>query len=110
MTITYQRLAAVRPTNTDEQTLYALTNGELISGMIHVCNQDSEKRTYRIAVTDAAAQFIASGADFIRYDLILYPNIMHRVRIEGLNGIATVKIKASIANLISFIFFGALKT
>jgi phosphoserine aminotransferase len=108
MTITYQRLAAVRPANTDEQDLYVLTN-ELISGMVHVCNQDSEKRTYRIAVTDTGAGVAANGADFIRYDLILYPNIMHRIRVEGLNGIATVRIKASVADLISFVFFGALK-
>ena len=110
MTITYQRLAAVRPSNTDERDLYALTTGELISGMIHVCNQDSEKRTYRVAVTDSGAGVAANGADFIRYDLILYPNLMHRIRVEGLNGTATIRIKASIANLISFVFFGAIKT
>ena len=109
MTITYQRLAAVRPANTDEQDLYVLT-GELISGMIHVCNQSSETRTYRIAVTDTGAGVAANGADFIRYDLDLLPNLMHRVRVEGLNGTATIRIKASIADLISFVFFGAIKT
>ena len=109
MTITYQRLAAVRPANTNEQDLYVLT-GELISGMIHVCNQDSTARTYRIAVTDAGTGVAADGEDFIRYDIELLSNIMHRVRVEGLNGTATIRIKASIADLISFVFFGAIKT
>ena len=109
MTITYQRLAAVRPANTNEQDLYVLV-GELISGMIHVCNQDTDTRTYRIAVTDTGTGVAADGEDFIRYDIDLLPNLMHRVRIEGLNGTATIRIKASIADKISFVFFGAIKT
>ena len=109
MTITYQRLAAVRPANTNEQDLYVLT-GELISGIIHVCNQDSNTRTYRVAITDTGTGVAAAGEDFVRYDVDLLPNLTHKITIGGLKETATIRIKASVADLISFVFFGAVKT
>ena len=109
MTISYDRLAAVRPANTAEQDLYPLS-GELVSGLIWVCNQDTVTRTYRIAVTDTGTGVGADGADFIRYDISILANLMHKVIIPGMNGTRTIRIKANVADKISFVLFGAVKT
>ena len=109
MTIAYQRLAAVRPSDTNEADLYPLTSGEVV-GVIHVCNQDSTDRTYRIAVTDAGTGVAASGEDWIRYDTPLLANLSHIVTIPGIKATSTIRIRASVANKISFVLMGMLKT
>jgi len=108
MNISYERIAAVRPANTNEQDLYALTNGEAM-GIIHVCNQDSTDRTYNIAITDAGTGVAASGEDWIRYEIPLLANLSHIVIIPGIKATSTIRIQASVADKISFVFMGQLK-
>ena len=102
----YKRMAAVRPAATAEQDLLSIGSGKEIIGVIHVCNQDSSDRTFRVAVTDTAGGVAADGADFIRYDVDVLANLTHRVTIEGLQGPATIRIKASVADKISFVLMG----
>lgn len=105
MSDTYSRLAAVRPANTSEQDLYALTTGSLV-GVVHVCNQDTADRQFSVAVTDAAAGVAASGEDWIEYDTIIPGNITFKVTIEGLSATSTIRIKSDAANLVSFVLMG----
>ena len=109
MTIEFKRLAAIRPASTDEQDLYALTSGQLV-GVVHVCNQDTASRTFRVAVTDAGTGVAASGEDWIEYDTVLPANTSFKVTIEGLKATSTIRIKTSVVDKISFVLMGALKT
>lgn len=108
MSMTYQRFAASRPADTNEADLYASTTGEIV-GVVHVCNQDTSARTYRVALTDAGTGVAADGADFLEYDTTIQPNTSHKVTIEGMNGTATIRIKASVADKLSFVFMGVKK-
>jgi len=109
MTVAYQRLAAVRPANTNEQDLYALASGQLV-GVIHVCNQAASAKTFSIAITDAAAGQAATGEDWIEYETEIDAKVTHRIKIEGLKATATVRIVASAADVISFVLEGMLVT
>lgn len=109
MTTTYERLAAVRPSNTNELDLYASTASEIV-GVVHVCNQDTVARTYSIALTDAGAGTTASGEDWLEYATAIQPNTAHKISIEGMSGVATIRIQSSVADKLSFIFMGVKKT
>jgi len=102
---TFKRFAALRPANTNEQDLYALTSGEMV-GVVHVCNQDSSARTFRVAVTDTGAGVAAANDDFIEYDTSIPANTTYKVTIEGSEAPATVRVKASVADKLSFVFMG----
>lgn len=110
MTIAYQRIAAVRPANTSEQDLYAVAASTEVIGIIHVCNQDSVTRTFNIAVTDAGTGVGAGGEDWIEYETSIPANVAYKVSIEGLKPTATIRIQASVADKISFVLMGMLKT
>lgn len=105
MSDAFQRFAASRPADTNEADLYASTTGSLI-GVVHVCNQHTAALTYRVAVTDAGTGVAADGADFLEYDTTIQPNTSHKVTIEGTTGTTTIRIKASLADKISFVFMG----
>jgi len=109
MTVVYQRFAALRPANTDEATLHPITTGELV-GAVTICNQDSVSRTYRVAQTDAATGSAASGEDWLAYDTPIEPYITHTVKIYGMTGTATIRVKASVADKLSFVLSGMLVT
>ena len=103
MANTYTRLAALRPANTDEAELYAVSAGEYIVATLHIANQDSTERSYSVAITDASGA--ASSEDWIRYDFPLYANISNRLTIACGDG-DTIRVKASVADLISFVLTG----
>ena len=105
MANSYERIAAVRPTTTDEQDLYPLTSGSII-GVIHVCNQDTSARTYRIAITDAGTGVAASGEDWLEYDTHIPASTTHKITVEGFKSSGTIRIKASVADKLSFVFMG----
>ena len=103
MANSYTRLAALRPANTNEAELYAVSAGEYIVATLHICNQDSTDRTYSVAITDASG--VATDEDWVRYDFPLYANISNRLTIACGDG-DTVRVKASVADKISFVLTG----
>jgi hypothetical protein len=103
MANTYTRLAALRPANTSEAELYEVEAAEYIVAEIFICNQDTSDRTYRVAVTDSSGA--ASGEDWIHYDFPIQANMSHKLTIACGDG-NTVRVKASVANLISFVLMG----
>ena len=107
--IAYGRIAAVRPANTNEQDLYALGAGEEFIGRIIICNQDSTARTYNIAVTDTGTGVAASGEDWIEYGTEIPANTAFEKRVE-VAATGTIRIQASIADLLSFALMGMIKT
>ena len=109
MALSYRRLAAVRPANTDEQDLYALTSGEVV-GVVHICNQDAGAQTYRIALTDTGAGVAAANEDWLEYETAIAGHTTYKVTIEGMNATSTIRIKSSAADAISFVLMGLLKT
>ena len=103
MANTYTRLAALRPADTNEAELYAVSSSEYIVAEIFICNQDSSDRTYRVAITDASGA--ASGEDWIHYDFPIMANMSHKFTLACGDG-DTVRVRASVANLISFVLTG----
>jgi len=103
MANTYTRLAALRPANTDEAELYAVSSDEYIVAEIFICNQDSTARTYRVAITDASGA--ASDEDWIHYDFPIQANMSHKFTLACGDG-DTIRVKASVADKISFVLTG----
>jgi len=102
ITSTRQKLASLRPANTDEAQLYAVPASTQIDGVLRICNQDSEARTYRIAHTTAAhGDNAADGDDWIFYDTSIAANQTHELSIHA-NATETIRVKASVADKISF--------
>jgi len=104
MNDSYEKLASSRPANTNEAELYAVPADSQIVATLYVCNQDSSTRQYRVALTDSAGA--AGNDDWIIYDQDLLANITHRVGPLSLTGGETIRIKASTANVISFVLTG----
>ena len=100
----YEKLASSRPANTSEAELYAVPAGTQIVATLYVCNQDSNTRTYRVALTDSAGA--AGTDDWIVYDQDLLANITHRLGPISLKGGQTVRIRAGTASVISFVLTG----
>jgi hypothetical protein len=103
MANTYTRLAALRPADTSEAELFAVASGEYIVAELFICNQDSTARTYRVAITDASGA--ASGEDWIHYDFPIEANMSHKFTIACGDG-DTVRVRASLADVISFVLTG----
>jgi hypothetical protein len=100
MANTYERLAALRPADTNEAELYASAASEYIVGVLYVCNQSATERTFRVAQTDAAGA--ATSEDWLYYDFPLYANLTMRVRITMGNG-ETIRVQSGTADVISFV-------
>jgi hypothetical protein len=96
----YERLAALRPADTDEAELYAVAASEYIVGTLLICNQDSSARTYNVALTDASGA--ATGEDWLSYELEIQANLTHKMIIPAGDG-DTIRVQASIADKISFV-------
>ena len=105
MAESYERLAAVMPTDDNECDLYALTSGSII-GVIHICNKTGAAHTFRVAVTDAGTGVAASAEDFLEYDTALPANVAFKLAIEGLKATSTIRIKADAGSVISFVLMG----
>lgn len=103
MSNVYERLAALRPADTSEAELYAVSANEYIVATLFVCNQDSSARTYRVALTDSSGA--ASGEDWIAYDVSIQANLTHTLIVTAGDG-DTVRVQASVADKISFVLTG----
>ena len=66
-------------------------------------NQDSSDRTYRVAITDASGA--ASGEDWVHYDFPIAANMSHKFTLACGDG-DTIRVQASVADLISFVLTG----
>ena len=102
ITNTRQKLASVRPANTNEAQLYAVPASTEIDGVLRICNQDSSSRTYRIAHTTAGhGDMAADGDDWIAYDTTINANSTHEYSIHAL-ATETIRVQASVADKVSF--------
>jgi hypothetical protein len=99
----YVRLAALRPADTNEAELYAVSASEYIVGTLFVCNQDSSARTYNVALCDNSGA--ASGEEWIAYELEIHANLVHKMIIPAGDG-DTIRVQASVADKISFVLTG----
>jgi len=97
--VTYKLLASVRPANTSEAALILIGAGTEINGVLRVCNQDSQTRTYQVA--HCAATGAATGEDWLAYDKQISANETHEYSIHA-NATEEIRIKASVADKISF--------
>ena len=97
----YERLAALRPANTNEAELYAAAASIIVT--LFICNQDSVARSYSVALT--ATSGAAGGEEWLSYEIELPANLTHRMIIPAGSG-STIRVKASIADKISFVLTG----
>ena len=105
-TISYGRWASVRPANTNEAALLLAAASTEYNGVLRICNQDSSSRTYRIA--HCAATGAASGDEWLAYDKEIAKNDAQEWSIH-LGSAEEIRIKASIADKLSFHFSGEKK-
>ena len=99
----FKVLAASRPTATTEAKLYGPVSGKEAVGELWICNQDTAERTYRVALTDTDAA--AASDDFIIYDKKIAANVTDTITFH-LQNPHTIRIKASVADKISFVASG----
>ena len=107
MATVYKRLAAVRPANTSEAALLLVGASTEINGVLRVCNQDSVVRTYSIAHCNATGA--ATGEDWLAYDREILSCETHEYSIHA-NAAEEIRIKASVADKVSFNLSGMEKT
>jgi len=103
MAETYTRLAALRPTDTNEAELYAVSASQYIVATLFICNQDSVARTYRVALCDDSGA--ASGEEWLEYDTVIPANTTYSLKFPAGDG-DTIRVKASAADVISFVLAG----
>ena len=99
----YERIAALRPADTNEAELYEVGASAYIVGTLFICNQDNAARTYRVALTDASGA--ATNEDWLAYDTEIAANLTHTLVIPAGDG-DTIRVKASIADKLSFVLTG----
>ena len=105
-TNTYQKVASLRPANTDEAELYAVPASTQIVMVLRICNQDSSVRTYRIAHTTAGhGDVAADGDDWLAYDKSINANDTKELSINA-NATETIRVKASVGDKLSFSLSG----
>jgi len=95
----YGRIAALRPANTNEQKLYAPSEGEQVVGVLRVVNQDSSDHTFSIAHT--ATDDAATGADWIAYEKTIIAKDTQEFSIN-IKYPETLRVKVDIADKINF--------
>ena len=109
ITNTFGKLASLRPANSTEAQLYLVPAATEISGVLRVCNQNSVSVTCRVAHTTAAHGDVAADTDdFLWYDKNIPANDTIEISIHA-NATETVRVRASIADLISFHLSGQKK-
>ncbi|MCP4488989.1 MAG: hypothetical protein GY820_17005 [Gammaproteobacteria bacterium] len=102
ITSTRQKLASSRPANTSEAELYLVPAATEIDAVLRICNQDSVQRTYEVAHTTAGhGDVAADGDDWLAYDKVIPGNDTHEISIHA-NATETIRIQASVADLLSF--------
>jgi len=110
ITNTRQKIASLRPANTDEAQLYVFPASTEGDGVLRVCSQHTSTVKYRIAhCTAGHGDVAADGDDWIAYDVeLIAGDPPHEYSIHG-NATETIRIKADTADKISFHFSGNLK-
>lgn len=106
----YDKFAAARPSNTNEASLYVVGSGggeSQIIGTLNICNQDTTARAFSVAIANQAGA--ADNADWIESDTPIEPNRSMRIPIVAASG-RDIRIKASVADKISFVFYGAARS
>lgn len=104
MADTFKRLAALRPANTSEAELYLVGTGKQAIANLTICNQDSTSHTFSIAQTDTSGA--ATGEDWIYSEHIIMANGTIQLTGLSMNDGESIRVKASIADKISFILSG----
>lgn len=109
ITNSFQKIASLRPANTDEQQLYVVPADTEIVASLTICNQDSSARTYRVARCDAGhGDVAANGDDWKVYDKTISPYDTHEISVRAKDG-ETIRVKASASDKISFVLEGMVK-
>ena len=110
ITNTRQKLASLRPADTDEAQLYPVPAATEIDAVLRVCNQDTVPRSCRVAHTTAGhGDVAADGDDWLIYDYSIGagdPPI--EISIHA-NATETIRVKASVADKLSFHLSGNAK-
>lgn len=99
----YERLAALRPADTNEAELYAVAADVYIVATLLICNQSGVETTFRVALTDASGA--ATDEDWISYDTNIQGNVTHRMIIPAGDG-DTIRIKSGTGDVLSFVLTG----
>jgi len=100
----YGRLAALRPADTNEAELYLVPSDTQIVATLTICNQGGDARTYSVAHTDATGA--ATGEDWLYVDNAIAANTTETVKGLTLNAAESIRVKASVADLVSFVLAG----
>ena len=104
----YNKLASLRPANTNEAELYAVPASTELIGKLTVCNQSAVDRTYRVAFTDTSGA--ATTDEWVRYDNPLLANTSHEIGPISLGAGNTIRVQSGTADAISFVLVGLLIT
>jgi len=104
----YNKLASLRPANTNEAELYQVPASTELIGNLMVCNQSAVSRTYRVALTDSSAA--ATTDEWIRYDVPLLANLSHDIGPISLGAGDTIRVRSGTADAVSFVLTGVLIT
>lgn len=104
MPTAYKRLAALRPANTSEAELYAVPSSTEAIATLSICNQSSSAQTYDVAYTDVTGA--ASGEDWIISGKTIPANETHQIAGIAMPALSTIRVKAGVADLISFVLYG----
>ena len=104
MTTAYKRFAALRPADTSEAELYEVPASTEVIGTLSICNQDNSARTYDVAFTDVDGA--ATGEDWLASAKSIAANETHQITGIAMPAASTIRVKASVADKISFIFYG----
>ena len=99
----FGRLAALRPANTDEAELYEVPASTQINATLYICNQDTSSRSCYVAHTDADGA--AADEDWILYNYSIDAGSAINISL-ALKAGEWVRIKASVADKVSFVLEG----
>ena len=109
ITNTFCKVASLRPADTNEAQLYSVPAATEINMVLRVCNQDTSPRTCRVAHTTAGhGTGAADGDDWLWYDKSIPANDSIELSIHA-NATETIRIKASVADKLSFHLSGMKK-
>jgi hypothetical protein len=100
----FKRLGALRPASTAEAKLYGPASATSAVVTVTICNQSGVARTYRVALTNTDAA--ADSEDWLAYDTPIEANETHQIAGLSLTNPETIRVAASVADLISFVASG----
>lgn len=106
MSITYGKLASLRPVNLLEATLYTVPADTYLNGMLRVVNHTGDEQTYSLAQGASAP---AATADFLSVDKPIIANWTEEFTVAAGPG-EKIQVKAGSINAVGFHLSGQLKT